>query len=133
VPHIPSTELTFKTSRSSGPGGQNVNKVETKVTLLFDLSNSPSLTDNETARIQAAMPGRINKDGVLRVTSSKYRSQSANREAATERFYGLILRALKPKKKRRKTRPSRMARQKRLDNKRKRSEIKRLRNQPSDH
>ena len=130
VPHIPSTELAFKTSRSSGPGGQNVNKVETKVTLLFDLANSLSLTDHEKARIQDAMPGRINKEGILRVTSSKHRSQSANREAATERFYDLILGALQSQKKRRKTRPSKRSREKRLEGKRRRSELKRLRRNP---
>ncbi len=131
TPHIPSAEFSFKTARSSGPGGQNVNKVETKVTLLFDLDHSPNLTDQQKEKIRLAMPGRINKEDVLRVTSSKYRSQSANREAATERFYDLIGGALAPRKSRRKTRPSRKAKKKRLESKRKRSEVKRLRRKPN--
>ncbi len=127
---IPSSELTFKTSRSSGPGGQNVNKVETKVTLLFDLDNSPSLSDEQRATIRAAYPGRINKEGILRVTSSKHRSQSANRQAATERFHQLIADALTPTRPRRPTKPSKRAETKRLEEKRKRGEIKRLRQKP---
>lgn len=127
---IPDSELTFKTSRSSGPGGQNVNKVETRVTLLFDLDGSPSLTDEQKAEIHAAYPGRINKEGVLRVTSSKHRSQSANREAATERFHALIAKALAPRPTRRETRPPKKAKRKRLEEKRKRAEIKRLRQDP---
>ncbi len=130
MPHIPLSEFTFKTSRSSGPGGQNVNKVETKVTLLFDLDASPSLSDDAKERIHTALPGRINKEGILRVTSSKYRSQAANREAAIERFYDLVLEALEPKKARRKTKPSKRVKERRLENKRRRSETKRLRRSP---
>ena len=127
---IPESELTFKTSRSSGPGGQNVNKVETRVTLLFDLDNSPSLDGEQKATIHATYPGRISKQGVLRVTSSKHRSQAANRQAAAERFQALIADALAPKPKRRKTRPPKRSTEKRLEGKRKRSEVKRLRRKP---
>ena len=71
---IPDSELSFVTSRSSGPGGQNVNKVDTRVTLLFDVGASPSLTDEQRSRVLARLPGRINREGVLRVFSQRYRT-----------------------------------------------------------
>jgi ribosome-associated protein len=79
---IADAELVFSTSRSSGPGGQNVNKVNTRVTLLFDIEGSASLSARQKALLRRRFPGRINKNGVLRVVSQRHRTQLANRDAA---------------------------------------------------
>jgi ribosome-associated protein len=131
-PHlaIPDDELTFVTSRSSGPGGQNVNKLETRVTLLFDVAGSPSLTDEQRQRIADRLSGRINKDGVLRVASQRHRTQAANRQAAVERFVELVGEALARRRRRRPTRPSRAAERRRIEQKKRRGELKRRRRKP---
>ncbi len=125
--HVPEEELDFQTSRSSGPGGQNVNKVESRVALLFDLEASPSLTDEQKRLIRTRLASRINKNGILRVVSQKHRTQAANRNAARERFDELIAEALIEKPKRKPTRVSRAAKRRRLEEKRKRSLVKRNR------
>jgi len=84
--HIPEKELKFVFARASGPGGQNVNKVNTKVTLLFDIVKSPSLTDVQKIKIRNRLSNRISNEGVLRVTAMRYRTQKANREDAVKRF-----------------------------------------------
>jgi ribosome-associated protein len=94
---IPDAELAFAASRSGGPGGQNVNKVATKVTLTFDVAASPSLTDAQRDRIRARLATRISKDGVLQVVSQRHRTQGANRAAALERFVELLRHALAEK------------------------------------
>lgn len=127
---IAEREVSFETSTSSGPGGQNVNKVETRVTLLFDLEASDSLDPEQKETIRDRLATRINKAGVLRVVSQKHRSQSANRQAATERFAALLAEALEPTPPRKTTKPSRAARRRRLRNKRRRGEIKKLRQPP---
>ena len=127
---IPERELTFTTSRSSGPGGQNVNKVESRVTLWFDLESSAALSDEQRERIRAKLPGRINADGVLRVSSQRHRTQAANRRAATERFAELLRTALERKRKRIPTRKSRAADTKRLEEKRRRKQRKEGRRRP---
>ena len=124
---IPDDELTFEFSRSSGPGGQNVNKVSTRATLLFDVSGSPSLTEEQRSRIMHQLQTRITKTGVLRVTSQKHRSQSANREAARERFAELINTALQRPRPRRKTKLPKGVRERRLKDKKQRSMLKRNR------
>ena len=91
---IPDDELTFTASRSSGAGGQNVNKVNTRVTLTFDLAASSSLTAAEKDRIAERLATRVNKTGVLRVTSQRHRTQAANRDAAVARFTELLRSAL---------------------------------------
>ena len=124
---IPLREIQFVYGTSSGPGGQHVNKVATKATLLFSVPCSSSLSKTQQNRISNKLSTRINKEGVLRVTSSKYRSQRANRDAVIARFAELMLEALKERKKRKKTFLSRSQKQKRLDQKKKRGETKRLR------
>src|SRR5689334_3487744 len=92
---IPDEELSFATARSGGPGGQNVNKLETKVILRFDLASSPSLTDEQKARLGERLATRITKDGILQVASQRHRTQAANREAAVERFAELLAEGLR--------------------------------------
>jgi ribosome-associated protein len=124
---IPDEEVTFATSRSGGPGGQNVNKLETRVTLRFDLAGSPSLSEEQKSRLRERLATRITKDGVLQVSSQKHRSQGANRDAAVERFAELLRENLREEPPRKKTRPSRAAKARRLDNKRRQSQRKRER------
>ena len=132
APRIPDDELRFATSRSSGPGGQNVNKVETRVTLMFDVEASSSLTDEEKARVREVLGGRINREGVLRVSSQRHRTQKANRAAAVERFHGLIEDALVERPSRKRTRVPRGVKRRRLQDKRRRAELKRQRRPPID-
>ena len=124
---IAEDELRFTYSRSSGPGGQNVNRVETRVTLLFDVFGSPSLSEGQKRRIASRLATRINKEGILRVVSQRHRTREANRRAARERFEELLTEALRRKPPRRKSRVPRAARRRRLEGKRRRGEVKRLR------
>jgi len=121
---IAEEELTFKTSRSGGPGGQNVNKLNTRVTVLFDVGNSPSLSEDQKRRIASELSSRMDRQGVLRVVSQKHRSQEANRRAAVERLQQLLQEALKPVPIRRKTRVPAAARERRLEEKRQRGRLK---------
>ena len=111
-------------SRSTGPGGQNVNKLETRVTLLFDVQGSSSLNEAQRQRIQTALHTRITKAGILRVTSQRHRTQAANRQAATERFVELLRGALAPVKRRRPTKPTRASKTRRLESKKQRGSVK---------
>ncbi|MEN6576419.1 MAG: alternative ribosome rescue aminoacyl-tRNA hydrolase ArfB [Phycisphaerales bacterium] len=117
-------ELTFKTSRSGGPGGQNVNKLNTRVMVLFDVAGSPSLTEEHKQRICSRLSTRMDKQGVLRIVSQKHRSQDANRQAAMERLQELLRETLKPRPIRRKTDVPAGAKEKRLKAKKRRSDIK---------
>lgn len=122
--HIPDNCLRVLASRSSGPGGQNVNKLNTRITLIFDLPNCPTLTDDQKQRVLKKLSGYADKDGCLHITSQQHRSQYANRLDAAERLAALIAEAVKPVVKRRKTAVPRAAIRKRLESKRKRASIK---------
>ena len=120
-------DLVFRATRSSGPGGQNVNKVNTRITLFFDVSNCENLSDWQKQRILARLATRVDKNGVLRVISQKYRTQKANRRVALERLQELLADALKIRPVRRKRKVSYAARQRCLEEKRRRSLLKRQR------
>jgi ribosome-associated protein len=128
---IPEAELSFTTGPSSGPGGQNVNKVETRVTLAFDVAGSRSLSEEQRQRIAERLSTRLTKAGVLRVTSQRHRSQAANRKAAVERFAELLTDALAEDPERRPTRVPPATRRRRLEGKRRRARVKRERRSPS--
>ncbi len=130
---IDDAEISYATSRSSGPGGQNVNKVETRVTLLYPVDASPSLSDGQKARLRERLATRISKEGVLRVVSQKHRTQAANREAARERFAELVREALAPVRERRPTRVPKAVRRKRIESKRRRGRLKRDRRVAPNH
>lgn len=130
---IPMAELHFAFSRSPGPGGQNVNKVATKVTLNFDVAASKSLSDTQKAIIARRLSTRITRDGMLHITSSSERSQKSNKEEAVARFAGLLADALRPRKPRKKTRPSAGSRERRLKEKAQRSQTKSLRRGRVEH
>ncbi len=124
---VPDDSIIFKYSRSSGPGGQNVNKVSTKVTLFFDLSGCSAFSDVQKQRMLKNLEGRIDKKGVIKVVSQRHRTQNANRVAAVEKLKQLLAASLKESPIRRETTVPRWAKQKRLQSKRKRSAIKQLR------
>lgn len=118
------SEFQFITSRSSGPGGQNVNKVNSKVELRFDIPNSNILTDIQKEILLVKLKSKITTDGILVVMSQKDRSQLTNKEDAIKKTYALISRALKPQKPRRSTNPTKNSVEKRLTSKRIKSQIK---------
>lgn len=129
---VPDGELVERFSRSSGPGGQSVNTTDSRVELRWDLLASAVLSDEQRDRLQERLPGRI-VDGVLTVVASEHRSQLQNRTAARARLRMLLAEALAPPPPaRRPTRPSRAARQRRIEAKRRRSEIKSTRRRPTD-
>lgn len=117
-------EVTYRTSRSGGAGGQNLNKVSTKVELLFDVDSSMALTDRQKKIVIEKLANRISQDGVLSLKCDETRSQLTNKEIVLERFLNLIKTALAPVKKRRPTKPSKLSVRKRLNNKKKLSEKK---------
>ena len=121
---IDEDELRFEFARSSGPGGQNVNKVETKVRLLFDLRDSHSLNSEQRSRIEERLSTRITKAGVLQVSSQRHRTREANRKATIERFVDLLADPLEETEPRVRTKVPKKARKKRLDSKRRRSQKK---------
>jgi len=124
---IPLSELDFRFSRSGGPGGQHVNRTATRVELLFDVAHSPSLTEEQRQRLLKRLAGRIDSEGILRVAAQSERSQLRNRQEAIERLQTLLRQALHIPKRRRRSKVPRWARERRLAEKRRRSETKRYR------
>jgi ribosome-associated protein len=121
---IPAGELPERFSRSSGPGGQGVNTTDSRVELSFDVAGSDALSEQQRSRVLAALSGRL-LDGVLTITASEHRSQLQNRQAAKARLSRLLTEALAPPPPpRRATKPSRSARQRRLDVKKQRGQLK---------
>jgi ribosome-associated protein len=129
---IPLTEIRFRTSRSGGPGGQNVNKLETRVEALFDVINSPSLSQQQRVLVLRELAGRIDDSGVLRVVAQESRSQYQNKAKALIRLAVLLQTALKPKRIRIRTKPGRSAQERRLRSKKIHSEKKRTRSAEPD-
>ena len=124
---IPRSELTYRASRAGGPGGQHVNKTATRIELTWDVAASPSLDDEQRARILARLARRIDSTGVLRMTDASTRSQHRNRERVTERFADVVGGAFVEKKKRRPTKVPRAVKEARLEKKKQRSQTKKLR------
>ncbi|MBT9547001.1 MAG: aminoacyl-tRNA hydrolase [Candidatus Sericytochromatia bacterium] len=124
---IPEHELVYSFTRSGGPGGQNVNKVESKVVLRFDVQNSPSLSDEQRWMIQQKLASRITHEGILHLSCQISRSQLANRKAVTQTFATLLQEALEIEPDRIPTRPSRASRQRRITGKKIRGGVKRQR------
>nr|MBC7244641.1 aminoacyl-tRNA hydrolase [Chloroflexota bacterium] len=124
---IPSSELEFRFSRSGGPGGQRVNRRETRVELLFDVQHSPSLNDVQRSRLLNRLAGYIDSEGILRIVATTHRSQLRNREEAITRFVQLLQRGLRSSRRRVPTTPSPQSVQQRIERKRRRSQIKELR------
>ncbi|HRW62909.1 MAG TPA: alternative ribosome rescue aminoacyl-tRNA hydrolase ArfB [Bacteroidales bacterium] len=121
-------ELVFKTSRSSGSGGQNVNKVSTKVELRFNLFDSEALNEEGKERISEKLKNKISQEGILIVTSDSERTQLGNKKKVIELFISLIEKSLIKPKKRTKTKPTKASKEKRLKEKKIQSEKKKLRN-----
>jgi ribosome-associated protein len=126
---IPLTELEYRASRSSGPGGQHVNTSSTRIEVWWDVAASPSLSPEQRARLLQQLSTRLDSSGRLRLVSGASRSQLRNREAVTERLQAVIAAALAVPKKRKPTKPTRAAREARLEAKRRRSTTKRRRGQ----
>lgn len=127
-----SAEFQFFTSRSSGPGGQNVNKVNSKVELRLDIRNSAILTQEQKDLICTKLASKITDEGILSVVSQRDRSQLSNKEDAVQKLYQLIIKVLTPVKPRRKTKPTQGSIEKRLTQKRQKAEIKQTRQKFSE-
>lgn len=128
---IEENELRFVFSRSSGPGGQNVNKVDTRVTLVFDLMSSGSLTAGQKTELRRRLAGHLNRRGELRVVSQRHRSQWRNRQETLERFRRLLASATEKRKRRYETRVPARSRVRRLEDKAHRSRTKQMRRKPA--
>ena len=124
---IPDDELVERFVRSSGPGGQNVNKVASAVELRFDAARSPSLPEDVRARLLARRDRRITDEGVIVISAQRFRTQERNREDARERLAALVLAATVAPVKRVATKPTRASKERRLTGKRERSQVKRNR------
>jgi ribosome-associated protein len=129
---IPESELSWRFSRSSGPGGQGVNTADSRVELVWDVAGSAVLSPLQRERLLERLSGRL-VDGILTIAASEYRAQLRNRDAARDRLAALVAEALRPPSPpRRPTAPTRGSRERRLDAKKRRTDVKRLRRPPHD-
>lgn len=129
---IPESELTWRFSRSSGPGGQGVNTADSRVELVWDAANSAVLSSLQREQLLERLSSRL-VDGVLTVTASEHRAQLRNRDAARDRLAAIVSEALRPPSpSRRPTKPTRGAKERRLEAKKRRTDVKRLRQRPRD-
>lgn len=129
---IPIGEVQYRFVRSSGPGGQHVNKAATQVELLFDVLHSSALTESQRQRILHKLKNSIDQDGVLHLSEQSERSQFQNRQQVTEKFKSLLIAALHIPRTRRPTRPTKASKEKRIAGKKQRGEVKRLRQKDFD-
>jgi ribosome-associated protein len=127
---IPLAELSFRATRSGGPGGQHVNTSSTRIELWWDVARSPSLSEEQRGRVRARLATRLTEEGLLRIVVSETRSQAQNRERAIGRFEELLAAALVVAKRRKPTRPSRAAKERRLTEKKQQSARKQQRRRP---
>jgi ribosome-associated protein len=128
---IPRHELDVRVSRSSGAGGQHVNKTSSRVEIFWNITGSPTLTDDQRARLQEKLASRLTSDGSIRVVASDMRSQTRNREIAEERLADLVARSLIIPRKRKATKPTKASKEARLNSKRRHSNKKRERGERS--
>ncbi|UZP66585.1 alternative ribosome rescue aminoacyl-tRNA hydrolase ArfB [Desulfovibrio mangrovi] len=129
---IPEEEFSYTASRSSGPGGQHVNTTSSRITLRFDVQNSPSLSDWQRAKILEKLAGYIDKEGVLAISCESQRSQHANRKEVLDRFIQLVQKALKKLPPRKATRPTLGSKNRRITAKKQRGSVKQMRGKVRD-
>lgn len=129
---IPDDEISFEFIRSSGPGGQNINKVATAVRLRFDVLHSPSISDEVRLRLLAAARSRVNEKGILQIEARRFRTQERNRQDAIDRLATLLRAAEVRPKMRRPTKPTPASRSRRLSEKKRRADVKRARRARAD-
>ena len=120
-------ELNYKTSRSGGKGGQNVNKVETKVEITYNLYNSRVFSEEQKQKLSVKLKNKLNEEGELRIVSENFRTQLENKNGAVKKLISLLNQALKMDKKRKATKPTKAGKESRLDTKKRRGETKQLR------
>lgn len=129
-PRVPESELSWRFTPSSGPGGQHANRSATRAELVWNLEGSRAFGERDKARLRAALRSRLDSAGNVRVAAEEHRSQLRNREEARRRLESLVARALAPRRRRVATEPSPASRERRLQAKRRRAEVKRLRRGP---
>ena len=129
---IPASELSWQASRSSGPGGQHVNTADTRIQVRWSVRDSAVLSDFQRSRLLNVLATRLTGEGEIILASDAHRSQRRNREDVAQRLAQLVRQALVPPKPRKKTRPTKASRQRRLQDKKRRSQVKKGRGQPDD-
>jgi ribosome-associated protein len=129
---LPRRELRFRATRSGGPGGQHVNTSATRIQVSWDVVGSPALSERRRQLLLGRLGHRLDQNGVLRLAVDTHRSQHRNREEAVERLTAIVADALRPRKTRKPTRPSKAAKEKRLREKKRRGDIKKLRGRVQD-